>query len=414
MDFFSYKNGVYFAEDVAIASIAKEIGTPFYCYSTATLTRHVHVLKDSLAPLDPMICFAVKANPNLEVLRVLQKAGAGADVVSQGEIIFARKTGIAASHIVFSGVGKTAEEMAYALNEGIFQFNIESEEELETLQHVAQSKGVKAKIAVRVNPDVVAQTHAKISTGHKTSKFGIPMSQAFVTYKRAAALSNIQVQGVSVHIGSQLTSLSPFSQAFAKLVEFVEQLRSEGHTITTVDVGGGLGIPYGNENPPLPTEYATVVREHISKLDCKLILEPGRLIAGNAGILVTKIIRTKEHEGHHFIIVDAGMNDLIRPAMYHAHHEILPHVQAAPNAQLQAYDIVGPVCESSDIFAEKRNLPHIESDNLLIIRSAGAYGASMACNYNLRPLIAEVMVDGGDYKIARRRQTYEDMLAAYI
>lgn len=413
MDFFSYKSGAYFAEDVAVVDIAAKIGTPFYCYSTATLTRHVKVLSESLSPLDHMICYAVKANNNLDVIRAIKNAGAGADVVSQGEIIFARKAGIPASHIVFSGVGKTADEMAYALNEGIFQFNIESEDELEVLQKVAAGKNAKASIAVRVNPDVVAETHAKISTGHKTSKFGIPMSQAQMLYKRAGSLPNIHIQGVSMHIGSQLTSLSPFAQAFAKLSEFVATLRADGHVITTVDVGGGLGIPYGKDEPPLPTEYAKVVKEHISALGCKLIVEPGRLIAGNAGILVTKVIRTKQHEGHHFVIVDAGMNDLIRPAMYHAHHDIIPNIEPSSNAPMEDYDVVGPVCETGDIFAERRTLPHTKSDDLLIIRSAGAYGSAMACNYNIRPLIAEVIVDGSNIKISRPRQTYDEMLATY-
>jgi diaminopimelate decarboxylase len=413
MDFFSYKNGEYFAEDVAISDIAAQIGTPFYCYSTATLVRHVKVLSESLKPLDHMICYAVKANNNLDVIRTIKNAGAGADVVSQGEIIFARKAGIAAKNIVFSGVGKTADEMAYALNEGIFQFNLESEDELEVLQNVAKGKDIKAAIAVRVNPDVIAETHAKISTGHKTSKFGIPMSQARALYGRAAAMPNIHVQGVSMHIGSQLTSLNPFAQAFAKLSEFVTLLNADGHAITTVDIGGGLGIPYGQDEPPLPDAYAKVVKTHISALGCKLIVEPGRLIVGNAGILVTKVIRTKAHEGHHFVIVDAGMNDLIRPAMYHAHHDILPVREPMKNASTESYDIVGPVCESSDIFAERRSLPQIKSDDLLAIRSAGAYGASMACNYNLRPLIAEVIVDGANIKISRARQTYDEMLAAY-
>lgn len=413
MDYFNYKNGTYVAEDVSLAELAATYGTPFYCYSAATLTRHVQILKQSLGSLKHKICYAVKANHNLDVLRIIHAAGAGADVVSEGEIRFARAAGIRAQDIVFSGVGKTRDELAYALHEGIFQFNIESEDELETLNDVAQSKQTRAAIAIRVNPDVAAKTHAKISTGHKTSKFGIPMQQARDTYKRASMLPHIQVQGVSVHIGSQLTQLEPFAEAFEKLAEFVNQLRADGHQITTVDVGGGLGIPYGNESaPPLPEAYAEIVKQHIAPLECELLLEPGRLIAGNAGILVTKVIRTKSHDGHDFVIVDAGMNDLARPAMYDAYHEILP-VNLPTSASLHAYDIVGPVCETSDIFAEQRKLPATRAGDLLAIRTSGAYGSAMSSTYNIRPLIPEIIVDAGKHRLSRRRQTYEDILNQY-
>lgn len=412
MDHFDYKQGTLHAEGVTIDTIAQAVGTPFYCYSSATLERHYTVFTQSLAPLPHRVCYAVKANGNVAVIRTLARLGAGADVVSEGEIRFAMAAGVPASKIVFSGVGKTAPEMAYALEQGIFQFNLESEPELALLNEVAVSKGAKAKIAVRVNPDVIAGTHAKISTGQKESKFGIPISRADAIYAQAAKLPGIEVQGVSVHIGSQLVTLEPFAQAFARVREFVQALRAGGHVIRTVDLGGGLGIPYGSEEPPLPQAYAEVVKREMKDIDAELMFEPGRLLVGNAGILVTRVIYVKHSEGKNFVIVDAGMNDLLRPTLYHAFHDIV-HVRVPEgDAPTEMVDVVGPVCESGDFFAEKRLLKLPKAGDLLAIRSAGAYGASMASNYNARPLIAEVMVKGSDFALTKPRQTYEEMLAA--
>lgn len=413
MDHFTYKNNSYYAEDVPLEEIITAIDTPFYCYSTATLLRHVQVFWDSIKPLPAKICYAVKANNNLAVLKTLANAGVGADVVSAGEIRYALAAGMAASDIVFSGVAKTAEEMRFALNTGIFQFNIESENELRQLSAVATSLGATAPVAVRVNPDVVAGTHAKISTGHKESKFGIPMTEARGVYRLAATLPGIRIQGVSMHIGSQLTTLAPFQEAFTHLREFVLALRGDGHTITTVDVGGGLGVPYGKEAPPLPADYATIVKATTHDLGCTAIFEPGRLIAANAGILVSRVIYTKQAGGRHFLMIDAGMNDLMRPALYGAHHDIIPLHPSSGKGGIVNYDIVGPVCETGDIFAKQRPLPPMHPGEVVIIRSAGAYGAVMASTYNARPLIPEVMVNGDQFAVTRPRQTYEAMLAQY-
>ena len=410
MDHFSYKNGVYHAENVALPEIASKIGTPFYCYSTATLERHFEVFSKAFEGVDASICFAVKSNDNLAVLRTFAKAGAWADVVSGGEIRKVIKAGIKPENIVFSGVGKTREEMEYALTQEIFQFNVESEPELLLLNEVAISLGKIAKIAVRVNPSVDAKTHAKISTGHKESKFGIAMSHALPVYKLATTLAGIKVQGVSVHIGSQLTNLAPFAEAFSRLRGFVELLRAEGIAITTLDLGGGLGIPYGNEQPPLPEFYAEIAKRETQGLAVKLLFEPGRLLVGNAGILVTKVLYIKHTENRIFVIVDAAMNDLIRPTLYDAFHEIVPIIPQAGDTPTELVEVVGPVCETGDVFAEQRLMKLPKAGDLLAFRSAGAYGAVMAGTYNARPLIAEIMVKDGEFAVVRPRQTYEELL----
>ena len=411
MDHFAFKNGTYHAEDVSLETIAKEVGTPFYCYSKATLERHFDVFSKHFSKDEAKVCYAVKANSNLAVLNTLAKLGCGADVVSEGEIRLALAAGVKPSDIVFSGVGKTAIEMAFALDKGIFQFNVESQPELETLNQVAVSKGTKAKIAVRVNPDVDPKTHAKISTGQKESKFGIPIAQALPVYNQAASLPGIQVQGVSVHIGSQLTTLEPFAQAFARVRVFVEELRSHGHSITTLDLGGGLGIPYGGEEPPLPDAYAEVAKRETAGLGCLLIFEPGRMLVGNAGILVTQVIYVKKSGDRTFVIVDAAMNDLMRPALYEAYHHIMPVTASDGKTAAEAVDVVGPVCETGDIFAEQRLMTVPAPGELVVLRTAGAYGSSMSNTYNARPLVAEVMVNGGAYAVVRPRQTYEELLA---
>ncbi|MGE0755108.1 MAG: diaminopimelate decarboxylase [Alphaproteobacteria bacterium] len=408
MDHFQYKEGVYHAEGVSLQAIAEKVGTPFYCYSTATLQRHVLVFASHFGG-DAKVCYAVKANSNLAVLRTLAQAGCGADVVSEGEIRLAMAAGIKPQDIVFSGVGKTAEEMRYALEQGIFQFNVESAAELALLNDVAKSMRKKAPVAIRVNPDVDPKTHAKISTGQKESKFGIAMADALALYKEAAGLAAIDVQGVSVHIGSQLTSLEPFGQAFRRLRQFIDELKAAGIAIRTVDLGGGLGIPYGQETPPQPDSYAEVARKEMAGLDCQLMFEPGRMIVGNAGILVSKVLYVKSSATKTFVIVDAGMNDLVRPAMYDAYHEIVP-VMASNEAPVPV-DVVGPVCETGDLFAEGRKLPPLKASDLVAFRSAGAYGVVMACNYNARLLPAEVMVHGDQFAVVRPRQNYEALLS---
>lgn len=416
MDHFAYITGVLHAEDVPLPAIAAQVGTPFYCYSTATLTRHYTVFAEAFADIPTLICFAVKANGNLAVLKTLGKLGAGADTVSEGEIRRARAAGIPADKIVFSGVGKTRNEMRYALGLSIAQFNVESPEELEVLSAEADALGVEARVTIRVNPDVDALSHDKISTGRKTDKFGVAWENVMGTYARAAELPGIRIVGVTCHIGSQLTQLEPFRAAFARVSELVLELRKAGHTIGTLDLGGGLGIPYETDKdaPPHPKDYAEMVIKTIRHLGCKLILEPGRLLVGNAGILVTRVVLNKVTPHRHFVIVDAGMNDLVRPAMYGAHHDILPVIEAASGAPLAPVDIVGPVCESSDIFGKQRPLPALSPDDLLAFRSCGAYGASMASTYNARPLVPEVMVNGNDFAVIRARPDYETMLAADI
>jgi len=412
MDHFIYRSGALHAEDVSINEIASAVGTPFYVYSTATLERHYQVFDEALAGMDHFICYAMKANSNMAVLRIMAAMGSGMDVVSGGEYARAIAAGVPGNRIVFSGVGKTREEMAAALTGGIRQFNVESEPEMRVLNEVALSLGKIAPITVRVNPDVDAKTHAKIATGKSENKFGIPISKAREVYAEAASLKGLEVVGIDVHIGSQLTDLQPYEDAFSKVAELTETLRADGHDIRRLDLGGGLGIPYerSNEAPPLPMEYGEVIRRTVGHLGCEIEIEPGRLIAGNAGLLVTSVIYRKEGEGRDFLIVDAAMNDLIRPAMYEAHHDIIPVLEPDVGVEPTTHDIVGPVCESGDTFAKQRNMPALEAGDLMAFRSAGAYGAVMASEYNSRPLIPEVLVKGDQFAVVRARPTYEEMI----
>jgi diaminopimelate decarboxylase len=411
MNHFTYRDGVLHAEDVSIPEIAKAVGTPFYCYSTATLERHYRVFEAAL-PKGTLVAYAVKANGNLSVIKTLAKLGAGADIVSLGELKRAIAGGVPASKIVFSGVGKKRNEIAAALDAGIFQFNVESEPELDVINEIALSKGARAAIALRVNPDVDARTHAKISTGKAENKFGIGWSRARAAYAHAAKLPGLKVVGVDVHIGSQITDLQPFREAFAKVGELVRALRSEGHEISRIDLGGGLGVPYEKGMaPPDPEKYGVVVREAVSGLDAQLIVEPGRLITANAGVLICEVIYVKQGDEKAFVILDAGMNDLIRPALYDAWHDIVPVHQAAPDVQRRVYDVVGPVCESTDLFARDRELAPLSAGDLVAILSTGAYGAVQASGYNARPLAPEILVRGRQFAVTRPRQTVEETIA---
>ncbi len=412
MHHFQYREGELYAEDVALSRIAETVGTPFYCYSSATIERHYRVFAGAFAGQDTLVCYSLKANGNLAVVRTLARLGCGADIVSEGELRRALTAGIPAHKIVFSGVGKTRAEMAHALEAGIAQFNVESEPEMRALSEVAVSMGKTAAIAIRVNPDVDAKTHAKISTGKSENKFGIPIARARAVYAQAAQLPNLRIVGVDVHIGSQLTDLVPFSKAFAKVRDLTQALRTDGHIISTIDLGGGLGIPYeqSNANPPLPTDYAAMAAEIFCDLGCRLIFEPGRLIVGNAGVLVCRTIYVKQGESRNFAIVDAAMNDLIRPTLYDAYHEIWPIREPSGNTPMGTYDVVGPVCETGDTFANNRELSALGEGDLLAILSAGAYGAVQAGTYNARLLIPEVLVRGAEYAIVRPRQTYEQLL----
>lgn len=412
MDHFLYRDGALFAEDVAISEIAAAVGTPFYVYSTATLLRHFKAFDDALDGMDHLVCYAMKANSNQAVLRTLAQAGAGMDVVSGGEYRRAKAAGVSGDRIVFSGVGKTAEEIRTALEGGIRQFNVESEPEMEVLNAVALSLGKVAPITIRVNPDVDAKTHAKIATGKSENKFGIPIARARDVYRRAAGLKGLDVIGIDVHIGSQLTDLAPFEQAYQKVAELTEQLRADGHDIRRLDLGGGLGIPYerSNEAPPLPSDYGAMVQRTLGHLGCEIEIEPGRLIAGNAGLMVSEVIYVKSGEGRDFLILDGAMNDLIRPAMYDAYHDIVPVIEATPGAEQQPYDIVGPVCESGDTFAKQRMMPKLAAGDLVAFRSAGAYGAVMSSEYNSRALIPEVLVKDDQFAVIRRRPTFDEMI----
>ncbi|MGX9351274.1 diaminopimelate decarboxylase [Shimia sp. W99] len=412
MDHFLYRDGALFAEDVPVAEIAAAVGTPFYCYSTATLERHFRLFDEALEGVDHLVCYAMKAASNQAILKTLAALGAGMDVVSGGEYARAIAAGVPGDRIVFSGVGKTREEIATVLAGGIRQFNVESEPEMEAINAVALEMGVVAPITVRVNPDVDAKTHAKIATGKSENKFGIPISRAREVYAHAASLKGLKVVGIDVHIGSQLTQLEPFELAYRKVAELTEQLRSDGHEIIRLDLGGGLGIPYERSNtaPPLPVEYGAMVKRVLGHLDVEIEIEPGRLIAGNAGIMVSKVIYVKSGEDREFLIVDGAMNDLIRPAMYEAHHDIVPVIEAEPGLEPVRYDIVGPVCESGDTFAKGRAMTPLAAGDLIAFRSAGAYGAVMASEYNSRPLIPEVLVKGDQFAVIRRRPTYEEMI----
>lgn len=412
MDHFLYRKGELHAEDVPLSRIAAEVGTPFYVYSCATLTRHFKLFQEALDGMDHMICFAVKSNSNQAVLTHLAGLGAGMDVVSGGEYLRARSAGVPGERIVFSGVGKTADEMRLALENGIRQFNVESEPEMHMLSHVAQSMGKTAPITVRVNPDVDAKTHKKIATGKSENKFGIPIARAREVYAMAATLPGLEVIGIDVHIGSQLTDLEPFEIAYNKVADLTRALRSDGHDIRRLDLGGGLGIPYERSNtaPPLPIEYGEVIRRTVGDLGVEVEIEPGRLISGNAGLLVAGVIYVKEGEGRNFLILDAAMNDLIRPAMYGAWHDIVPVIEPAPGLDQMPYDIVGPVCETGDTFAKHRHLPPVAAGDLVAFRSAGAYGAVMSSEYNTRPLIPEVLVKDDHFAVIRPRPTFDEMI----
>jgi diaminopimelate decarboxylase len=405
MHHFAYRDGVMHAEDVNLTALASEVGTPFYCYSTATLERHYRVFAEAFAGVPSLVCFALKANSNQAVIATLAAKGAGADIVSGGELTRALQAGVPANKIVFSGIGKTREEMTAALKAGIYCFNVESEPELRVLSEVAVSLGMKAPVSVRVNPDVDAKTHAKIATGKSENKFGIPISRAREVYAEAAKLPGIRVAGIDMHIGSQITELSPFDNATALMAELARDLRSAGHAIEHLDLGGGLGIPYQNNNtpPPLPSEYAEVVKKHTKGLGAKLVFEVGRLIVGNAGILVSRVIYWKRGEAKNFLIVDAAMNDLIRPTLYEAYHEIMPVQEPAANAPWVSADVVGPVCESGDYLALDRRLPQMKEGDLVAVMTAGAYGAVQSGTYNTRALIPEVLVREGEYAVVRPR-----------
>jgi diaminopimelate decarboxylase len=411
MHHFSYKDGILHAEDVDLKVLAEEIGTPFYCYSTATLERHYKVLTEAFTGTDHQICYAVKGNSNQAVIRTLAELGAGMDVVSEGELRRALAVGVPARKIVFSGVGKTAREMAFALKEGIACFNVESEPELELLSEIAQRVGQRAIISIRVNPDVDARTHAKITTGKADNKFGISWLKAPAVYARAAGLAGIDVAGVDMHIGSQITELAPFEKAFTLMAELVQKLRAEGHNIRHLDLGGGLGVPYRGTNdiPPHPDEYGAMVKRVLGPLGLKLVLEPGRMIVGNAGILVSRVIFVKENEGKTFVIQDAAMNDLIRPTLYDAWHDIIP-VDESRSSETMTADVVGGICETGDYFAKSRSMAKVREGDLIAVMTAGAYGAVQAGTYNTRPLIPEVLVKGGKRAVIRPRQTYEDLI----
>lgn len=412
MDHFLYHGGALCAEDVPLSEIAATVGTPFYCYSTATLERHFRLFDEALAGMDHLVCYAMKAASNVAILKVLAALGAGMDVVSGGEYLRARAAGVPGERIVFSGVGKTAAEMRLALEGGVRQFNVESEPEMEVLNRVALDLGMVAPITVRVNPDVDAKTHAKIATGKSENKFGIPIARAREVYARAARLPGLRVVGIDVHIGSQLTDLEPFRLAYRKVAELTAVLRADGHRIERLDLGGGLGIPYERTNaaPPLPIDYGAMIREELGHLGCEIEIEPGRLIVGNAGVMVSQVIYVKQGEGRDFLIVDGAMNDLIRPAMYDAHHDIVPVLEPAPGTEAHVYDVVGPVCETGDTFARQRPLPALKAGDLIAFRSAGAYGAVMASEYNTRPLIPEVLVKGDQFAVIRRRPTFDEMI----
>ncbi|MCJ8333717.1 MAG: diaminopimelate decarboxylase [Epibacterium sp.] len=412
MDHFIYRDGALYAEDVPVAEIAAAVGTPFYVYSTATLLRHFRLFDEALAGLDHLVCYAMKAASNQAILKTLAQAGAGMDVVSQGEYLRAKAAGVSGDKIVFSGVGKTAEEIRTALTGGIRQFNVESEPEMAAINAVALDLGVVAPITIRVNPDVDAKTHAKIATGKSENKFGIPISRARDVYALAASMKGLDVIGIDVHIGSQLTELEPFRLAYQKVAELTETLRADGHDIRRLDLGGGLGIPYESSNtaPPLPIDYGAMVKESLGHLNVEIEIEPGRLIAGNSGIMVSKVIYVKQGEDRQFLILDGAMNDLIRPAMYEAHHDIIPVIEAEPGMQQTAYDIVGPVCESGDTFAKGRHMAPLKADELVAFRSAGAYGAVMSSEYNSRPLIPEVLVNGDQFAVIRKRPTFDEMI----
>jgi len=412
MHHFTYKNGILHAENVPVPDIAAQVGTPFYCYSTATLIRHFKVFDEPFGDIDHLTCYAMKANSNQAVIKTLGDIGAGMDIVSGGELKRALAAGIAANKIIFSGVGKTEIEVSDALEAGILCFNVESESELQLISRMASATRKTANISLRINPDVDAKTHAKITTGKAENKFGVPWTRASEIYALAASLPGLKVCGIDVHIGSQIVDLEPYRQAYERVGELVEILRGDGHEIQHVDLGGGLGIPYrhGDNEPPLPVEYANVIKKAVGSLGCKIITEPGRLIAGNAGILVARVVHMKQGEKKHFAIIDAAMNDLIRPTLYDAHHDILSVSQALANADTQIVDIVGPVCETGDYIATDTELPVLKQNDLIAIMTAGAYGAVQSGTYNTRALIPEVLVSDDQFAVVRRRMEIEDII----
>jgi diaminopimelate decarboxylase len=413
MHHFAYRDRVLHAEAVNLVTLADTVGTPFYCYSSATIERHYNVFAGAFADVDALVCYALKANSNQAVVATLGRLGAGADVVSEGELLRARAAGIPPQRIVFSGVGKTAHELELAIEHGILCVNVESDSELELLAAIATAKARTADISIRVNPDVDPKTHAKIATGKAENKFGVPISRAREVYARAAKLKGVRAIGVDMHIGSQIIDLQPFRDAFALLAEFVGVLRADGHSISHIDVGGGLGVPYreDNEPPPDPNAYATIVKAATQNLGCRLILEPGRLIVGNAGILVTRVLHVKHGDAKNFVVVDAGMNDLIRPTLYDAHHAIRPLREASAGSRRIVADVVGPVCESGDYFALERELATPAAGDYLALMTAGAYGATQSGTYNGRPLVPEVLVRKDEWAIVRPRQTVEELIA---
>ncbi|QRM29002.1 diaminopimelate decarboxylase [Microvirga sp. VF16] len=412
MHHFAYRDGILHAEGVDLRRLADEVGTPFYCYSSATLERHYKVFSEAFAYTDALVCYAMKANSNQAVLKTLGRLGAGMDIVSEGELRRALAAGVPGKRIVFSGVGKTKAEMAFALESGILCFNVESEPELEALSEVALSKGVRAPISIRINPDVDAKTHAKISTGKSENKFGIPIARAREVYAHAAALKGIEVTGVDMHIGSQITDLAPYDNATALLAELARDLMADGHKLHHIDLGGGLGVPYreDNEPPPDPQAYAAIIKRHTKDLGLKLVFEMGRMIAGNAGVLIARVIYVKQGADKPFVIVDAAMNDLIRPTLYEAHHDIKPVVAASPDTPRIVADVVGPVCETGDYLALSRDMPEVKVGDLIAIMTAGAYGAVQANTYNTRLLVPEVLVRGDDHAVVRPRPSYDELI----
>ena len=406
---FHYHNDALFCEDVPLERLAKEQGTPCYIYSHATLTRHFQAFDQAFATVPHLIAFAMKANSNLAILRLMASLGSGADIVSGGELFRALQAGIPPSKIVFAGVGKSPEEIGYALDADILLFNVESPAELQAINDVARGKGLRARVALRVNPDIDPQTHPYITTGLKKSKFGIGADRALEEFTTAAALPNVEVIGVHAHIGSQLTQVSPFVDSLKRVVELIETLKSRGIPIKYLNIGGGLGITYSNETPPLPAEYAEATMPLLKASQCEIIMEPGRVIAGNAGVMLTHVLYIKETGAKNFAIVDAAMNDLLRPSLYQAHHDILP-VRQVPNASEAVFDVVGPVCESGDFLAQDRTLPAVKAGDLLAVMSAGAYGFTMASNYNSRPRVPEILVKGREHFVIRDRETFDDLV----
>jgi diaminopimelate decarboxylase len=409
MTTFGYRDGHYHVEDVPLRRIADDIGTPFYCYSRSAIESNFRAYSDALKDFDALICYAVKANSNQAIISQLARLGAGADVVSEGELRRALSAGVPAAKIVYSGVAKTAREIRFALANSIGMFNVESEQELHAISAAAAELDATARIAFRINPDVDAGTHEKMSTGKLENKFGISLDIARTAYEKARSLPGIEVHGIDLHIGSQIMDVRPFAEAFRKAADLVEQLRADGHTIDTIDLGGGLGIDYGEGEAPPLAEYARIVGDTVGQLGCRIIVEPGRSLVGNAGVLVGSVIYTKTSGSSQFLIIDAAMNDFLRPSMYDAYHPIVGGEQN--DAPEQVYDIVGPVCETGDTFARRRRLPEQEPGNLVVIEACGAYGSVMASTYNTRPLIPEVMVEGSDYRMIRKRPSYDSMIA---